>query len=409
MSSSKGLSRRQFLRRSLTGAAAFSVVSRHILGGPGYEPPSNVLTRAVIGTGGRGGAFCHGHMLAACDVDTRRFRGPKEAKRYTDFRRVMDRNDIDVVYIATPPHWHALICIHAAQAGKDIYCEKPMTKFIHEGRKVVEAVNRYGRIFQIGTFGRFGANRTTRKLMASGLLSPEKLKTIRYHRRGGFKVRRWSGRTDLTPQPVPPNLDYNMWLGPAPYKPYHPHRVHGSFRGYWDYDGGGLADMGQHHLDGFQYAFNKDETSPVEIKACAPFPPHSDACGMWGWVEMKYEDGVTLVLESGEWGEAYEGPGSRSPSESDLTPEQREALDNFPDPEPMIGRGQGGFEEAVRQRKQCGGHAEAAHRCAALLHLTNIAIRLGRRLRYEPVEERFIGDEHANRLVNIPMRAPWHL
>jgi hypothetical protein len=351
-------------------------------------------------------------MLAVCDVDENHLRRAQEragdgCDAYIDFRKVLERKDIDVVYIATPPHWHALICIAAAEAGKDIYCEKPMTHFIAEGRAVVRAVARYGRIFQIGTFGRFGGNKTMRKLMESGLLGDNL--DVRYHRKGGFKVKQWSGQPNQVPREVPPELNYDFWLGPSPYKPYHPHRVHGSFRGYWDYDGGGLADMGQHHLDRIQYELNKDYTSPVEIEAYAPFPPHPDACGMWGWVTLKYADGCTLILESGEWGDPYDGPGTRLPSMDDLTEEQKAQFEKMPDPEPLIGSGEDGFEEAVRLRKQCGGHAEAAHRCAALLHLSNIAIRLGRKLNYDPDKEEFPGDDVANRLVNLPMRPPWHL
>jgi len=112
-----------------------------------------------------------------------------------------------------------------------------------------------------------------------------------------------TARNVTKPQPVPEPFDYDLWLGPAPVKPYHPHRTHGSFRGYWDYDGGGLADMGQHYLDPVQYLLDKDGTSPVEIEAYAPWPPHPDAVRMWGRVKMTYADGCCIILESGEWGE----------------------------------------------------------------------------------------------------------
>lgn len=429
--SSKDLTRRQFLGRAGTTAATFSIVPRHVLGGPGHTPPSEVITRAVIGTGGRGRS---GHVtanregkppvtLAVCDVDEKRLAaGLKKAARscdaYTDFRRVLERKDIDTIHIATPPHWHALMSIASAQAGKDILCEKPLTKFIYEGRAVVDAVRRYGRILQLGTYGRFGKyhrfgpSRELRKLVTSGLLgSPV---TVRVAKSQGFnwKVKQWSGKTNLTPQTMPSELHYDMWLGPAPVKPYHPHRVHGSFRGYWDYDGGGLADMGEHYLDPVQYFLDKDDTSPVEIEAYAPWPQHPDAVGMWGRVTLKYEDGTTLILESGEWGEQekgklpfLEGPKGKVYKHYKTEPAGLfEKLRAYPDPPRMIR-----FQEAVRTRKQPGGNAEVAHRSATLLHLANIAIRTGRKLRYDPVAERFIGDEEANRFVNVPMRAPWHV
>ena len=430
--SARYMSRRRFLGGSAAalGASGFPyIVPRHVLGGVGYTPPSEVITRAVIGCGERG---YHNEFvvpntpdkpprtLAVCDVDRKHLaRALKKAggpcKGYTDFRRVMDRKDIDAVYVMTPPHWHALICIAAAQAGKDIYGEKPMTRFIHEGRKIVEAVDRYGAIFQIGTFGRFGESHNPtslkiHKIMTGGLL--KKCPGV-YIRSGKFNVREWSGRTDLQPQPVPEHLDYDMWLGPAPYKPYHPERVHWVHRGpvktkgsrcYWDYDGGGLADMGQHHLDGFQWTYGKDETSPVEIEANAPWPAHPDACGLWGWVEMKYADGLKLVLESREWGQPYERDQPRLVSPDDLDAEGRRKLAAMANPPRLVN-----FEEAVKTRQRAGGHAEASHRCATILHLANTAIRLGRKMRYDPVKEQFIGDQEANRFVNIPMRAPWHV
>jgi predicted dehydrogenase len=342
-------------------------------------------------------------LLAQCDV---KFLDRADNKTfYTDFRRVLERKDIDLVAIATPPHWHALISIAAAEAGKDVLCEKPMTRFIAEGRAVIDAFRRYNRVFQVGTFGRFSASRDknnllTHKIMASGLVKDNPAVVIR---QGGFKVKEWSGRPLLKPQPVPSNLDWNMYCGPSPLKPYVPQRTGGTHRGYWDYEGGGLADMGQHHLDPVQWTYAKDDTSPVEIEAHAP-PAHPECCGMWGWVEMRYADGMTLVLESGEWGQPYDRKQNRGISLSDLSGADRKKVEATLDPEPLTT-----FAQAVKERKQAGGNAEASHRCAMLLHLANLAIRTGRKLKFDPVKEQIIGDEEANRLVNQPMRAPWHL
>jgi len=398
-----GLTRRHFLRGSVLGAAALTIVPRHVLGGPANTPPSETFGGALIGCGGRGGETFKGmgpnvRLLAQCDV---KFLDKADNKTfYADYRRLMERKDIDVVAIATPPHWHALITIAALESGKDVLCEKPMTKFIAEGRAVVEAERRYGRIFQIGTYGRFGASRQTHKIMASGLL--KKCAAVHIDR-GGFNVRNYCGRVNLQPEPVPKNVDWDMYCGPAPLRPFNRHRFGGTHRYYWDYEGGGLADFGQHHLDGFQYAYAKDYTSPVEIEAYAP-PAQPECSGLWGWVEMQYADGLTLVLESGEWGEPYKRKQARGVGLNDLDPESQQKLKGIPDPEPLVS-----FPEAIRTRKPAGGHAEASHRCATLLHLANIAIRVGRKIRYDPVKEQIIGDEEANRLVNQPMRAPWHL
>jgi myo-inositol 2-dehydrogenase/D-chiro-inositol 1-dehydrogenase len=409
MPQTKKVTRRRFLKSSLRAATAFTIVPRHVLGGPNQTPPSGTFGGALIGCGGRGnGTFeamgLEAKKLAICDV---KFVGREDNKTvYTDFRRVLERKDIDVVAIATPPHWHALISIAAMEAGKDVLCEKPMTRFIAEGRAVAEAEKRYNRIFQVGTFGRFDVSRDPKnieihKIMASGLL---KNNCQGVHiKSGGLKVKEWSGMVNAQPQPVPKSLDWDMYCGPSPLRPYHPHRFGGTHRGYWDYEGGGLADMGQHHFDPVQWIYAKDDTSPVEIEAYAP-PAHPEACGMWGWVEMKFADGMTFVLDSREWGEPYNRKQAREVLLSDLSEEDRKKIKQMPDPEPLVS-----FAEAVKTRKRAGGNADAANRSATLLHLANIAIRTGRKLRYDPVKEEVIGDDEANRLVNQPMRAPWHL
>lgn len=402
MQENRGLTRRRFIKGSAGAVAAFTIVPRHVIG-QGETPPSETFGGALIGCGGRGNGTFGGlgpdvKKLAICDV---KFVGKTDNKMvYTDFRRVLERKDIDVVAIATPPHWHGLISIAAMEAGKDVLCEKPMTRFIAEGRAVAETEKRTKQIFQVGTYGRFSANRETRKIMASGLVKDN---PVVYIKKGGFKVKEWSGMINAKPQPVPSSLDWDMYCGPSPLRPFHPHRFGGSHRGYWDYEGGGLTDMSQHYLDGFQYAHAKDETSPVEINVSAP-PAHPEACGMWGWVELKYADGLTLVLDSTEWGEPYNRKQARGIAMEDLSEADRAKLKAMPDPEPLIR-----FPDAIRTRKRAGGNADVSNRCATLMHLSNIAIRVGRSLKYDPVAEQVIGDEQANRLVNQPMRAPWHL
>jgi len=222
-------------------------------------------------------------------------------------------------------------------------------------------------------------------------------------KRGGLKVAEWSGMVNVPTQPVPKNLDWDMYCGPSPLRPYHGHRTGGTHRGYWDLEGGGLSDMGQHHFDPVQWTWGKDDTSAVEIEAHAP-PAHPEACGMWGWAELKYADGLTFVMDSGEWGKPYDRKQDRGIGLNDLSEEDRKKVEAMPDPEPLVD-----FPTAVRTRQKPGGHAEAAHRAATILHLANIAIRVGRKIHYDPVKEQIVGDDEANRLVNQPMRAPWHL
>jgi hypothetical protein len=161
--------------------------------------------------------------------------------------------------------------------------------------------------------------------------------------------------------------------------------------------------MAHHYLDPWTWVHGKDDTAPGEVEAHAP-PAHHEVCGMWGWVELKYADGLTLVLDSGEWGESYERRKARGVSLQDLSEEDRKKVQAMPDPEPLRT-----FAEAVRTRKPAGGNAEVSHRTATVYHLANIAIRVGRKLRFDPVKEVIVGDEEANRLANQTMRAPWRL
>jgi myo-inositol 2-dehydrogenase/D-chiro-inositol 1-dehydrogenase len=423
MSSKKRLTRRQFLGRSAAAAAALAIFPRRVLGGPGYTPPSDTLTKAVVGVGGmgRGHLAYRGSVLrAVCDVDAEHLRtaleiGGRDVKGYRDFREVLERPDIDIVHIATPPHWHALISIAAARAGKDVWCEKPMTRTIAEGQEVVRAMAETGRIFRINTWFRFtdrfygfGTDvKPIKKVVMSGLLGWPLKVTVGAATGFDWKFY-WSGRTQLRPEAVPPELDYDFWLGPAPWKPFNPHRVHVTFRGYWDYDGGGLGDMGMHYLDPVQYLLDKDETSPVEVWADCP-QQHPDACGSWRRIEMKYADGCVIVLDGedrdkdapfleGPRGKLYRGFRSDIPNLGDI-------VAGLPDPEPQVTD----FAEAVRRRRRFALNERNGHRSCTLVNLGKIAVRLGRPLRFDPDRQVFIGDEEANRLIDQPMRAPWHL
>ena len=430
------ITRRAFLDQSLKTVAAFatvSIVPRKAVAGSGQTPPSETLTHAIVGVGGMGTGHIdyvlndpQARLLAVCDVDEHHLaaalkKAGSGCKGYKDFRDVLDRGDIDILHIATPPHWHALISIAAAEAGCDVWCEKPMTHSIEQGQYVIDAVERHGRMFRLNTWFRLYSSfyglgtevKPLKKLVASGLLGWPL--TVRVSRFTGFdwKVKLWTGRTDLVPQPVPPYFDYDMWLGPSPYKPYNLHRTHGTFRGYWDYDGGGLSDMGQHYLDPVQYMLGKDDTSPVEVEARAPWPTNPDAVGLWGQVEMKYADGCRIILESGDWGanetegKPYiEGPkGSVWQGFRTDPPELVQAVASLPDPDPMISD----FSVSVRTRQKFGLNEVNGNRSIILVHLANAAIRTGRKLRFDPTTLRFIGDDDANHLVYQPMRAPWQL
>lgn len=420
----KSLSRRRFIG-GLAAAASVSVIPRHVLGGAGFTAPSEEVTKAVIGVGGMGmghlkGVNSQARLLAVCDVDRKHLEravkaGGKDVKGYTDFREVLERPDIDVIHIPTPPHWHAAISIAAARAGKDIWCEKPMSRTIGEGKKVIEAVQEHGRIFRLNTWFRFQSTyygfgttaKPIRKLVESGLLGWPLKCTVNGATGFNWKLS-WSGRTDLKPEAVPAHFDYDFWLGPAPFKPYHRHRTHGTFRGYWDYDGGGLGDMGQHYLDPAQYILGKDDTSPVQIEAETQ-QQHPDAVGPWRRIWMRYEDGCELILDGENRDKDapfLEGPkGKLYPKFRSDIPDLAKKLESFPDPEPQ----QVDFIDSVRNRRKFALNEENAHRSCTIVNLGKIAIRLRRPLRFDPVKQLFVDDEEANRLIDQPMRAPWHL
>lgn len=416
-------SRRAFLKNSLGVLAAFTIVPRHVLG-RGYLAPSDQLTKAVIGTGGMGrGHFGYAgtRVVALCDVDRSHLKlamdqlgdKSKGVKTFADYREVITLPEVDIVHVATPPHWHGIIAADAARAGKDIWCEKPMTATIGEGKRLVEAVQQHGRIFRLNTWFRFedrfyGMGTTVKpikKLVDSGLLGWPLKVTVSKHTGFDWKFY-WVGKTNLETVAVPKELDYDMWLGPAPFHPYNPHRVHQTFRGYWDYDGGGLGDMGQHYLDPIQYFLGKDDTSPVSVEVDAP-QQHPDAVGTWRRITYTYADGCQIILDGDGADEkaAYiEGPkGKLYPGFRSDIQDLEKKLAAFPDPAPQ----QTDFVDAVKNRRKFALNEENGHRSATLVNMGKIALRLNRSLKFDPVKQEFIDDAGANALIYQPMRGPW--
>jgi len=417
------VNRRRFILRSTAAGLGLTIIPRHVMGGSGYTPPSDQLTKGIVGVGGMGlGHFNYENtrLLAVCDVDAGHLkraldRAGKGVTGYSDFRELITRPDIDIVHIATPPHWHGVIARMAAEAGKDIWCEKPMTRTIGEGKRLVEAVKANGRMFRLNTWFRFtgqfyGLGTTVmplKKVVSSGILGWPLKVTISGITGYDWKFY-WSGRTDLLPEPVPTELDYDMWLGPAPFKPYNELRVHENFRGYWDYDGGGLGDMGQHYIDPVQYLLGKDQTSPISVEIDAP-QQHHDAVGSWRRITYTYEDGCQIILdgENRDKDAAYiEGPSGKiyKGFVSDI-PNLAELARDLPDPEPQITR----FTDSVRTRRPFALNEENGHRSCTIVNMGVVALRLGRNLKFDPVSQLFIDDDAANALVDQPMRGEWHM
>ena len=398
-------SRRTFLK-TVGGIGLFTIVPRRVLGGNGHIAPSDQLTKGIIGVGGMGRSGSHFtsdehcRLTAVCDVDKNHLNDAvkqakenlkEDVKSYHDFRDLINDPNVDVVHIATPPHWHALMAIAAAKAGKDIWCEKPMTRTIGEGRRVVEAMKRYNRVFRLNTWFRFtdtfyGLGTTVqplKKLVDSGLLGwPLKIVV--------------SGTTGFTWK--------FFWVGNV-------HRTQQTFRGYWDYDGGGLTDMGQHYLDPIQYLLGKDDTSPIKVEVEAP-QQHTDAVGIWKKITYTYEDGCQIILE----GEGFESAGKTAYIEGPkgkvykgfecTIPDIMNKLAEFPDPEPQ----RTDFLDCIRTRQKFALNEVNGHRSCTLVNMAAVALRLNRQeLKFDPVTQLFVGDDAANALVNQPMRGEWGL
>ncbi len=403
-------------------AAAFYIVPRHVLGGQDFVAPSDQLTKAVVGVGemGKGHLNYEGRTIAICDVDKSHLaaalsKAGKGVTTYSDYRELLLNKDIDVVHIATPPHWHGLMAVDAAKAGKDIWCEKPMTRTIGEGQAVIDAVKRHGSMFRLNTWFRFRAGfygmgvpvEPIKKLVENRVFGWPLKVTISGVTGFNWKFY-WSGKTNLESQPIPEELDYDMWLGPAPYKPYNKERVHLNFRGYWDYDGGGLGDMGQHYMDPVQYLLEKDDTSPISVEIDAP-QQHPEAVGSWRRITYTYEDGCQIILDGENKDKDavfIEGPdGTLTKGMKSSIPNIFGVIDELPDPIPQMVS----FSESVKTRQKFALNELNGHRSCTLINMGKIALRLGRNLKFNPQTQTFIDDEGANNLIHQPMRGHWSI
>jgi predicted dehydrogenase len=426
-SKSRNLTRRQFLGKALraagavgAGAALPQFIPSRALGADGVAPSEQVAL-GFIGVGGMGTGHLSGlrrdprvRVLAVADVyELHRSRAQamvgNDCAAYNDYRELLDRPDIEAVLIATPDHWHALTTIHACQAGKDIYCEKPLSLTIEDGRAMVDAVRRYGRVFQTGSQQRSEDNfRFACELVRSGRIG--RLHTVRVGI-GGAPTSGWE--PDTAP---PPGLDWNMWLGPAPWAPFNPQRCIYNFRWFWDYSGGKMTDWGAHHNDIAQWGMGTDRTGPIRIQATkATFP----ADGLYDTatsfeVVYEYANGVTLITSSDGHGVRFEGPdGWVHVDRGFLEASPPELLHEKLGPGDVhLYRSPGHHEDwlnciQTRQRPIC--DVEIGYKSAVVCHLGNIAIRTGRALQWDPDRERFVNDDEANRWISRPYRAPWHL
>ena len=424
------VTRREFCRRVTAACAAPYAITSTALGAAGAVPASDRITVGFIGLGGQGigrnlNMFLpqpDAQAVALCDVDSRRIdAGLKTARRRygesftcqttTDWREVIARADVDAVMISTGDQWHVPMSVAAIRAGKDVICEKP-TISIAEGRLLADTVQRYGAVFQTATEDRSVAiYHRMAELVRNGRIG--KLTKIYSQLPPG------PGHPgDATPKPVPEGLDWDMWLGPAPWKPFRNGLHMFNWRWCRDYSGGQLTDWGAHQLDTAQLAADTERTGPVEIEGTGK----RHAGGLYDTyyeyhVKYRYANDLELFVDSGGTGLRFEGTegwvgnkGWTAPVEASSS----EILNSVigPDETHLFTCPQGehrNFLDCVKTRRDPYFPAEIGHRCSTISHLGNIAMDLGRKLRWNPDKEEFVGDVQANRLRSRAMREPWGL
>jgi predicted dehydrogenase len=376
--------------------------------------------------------------VAVCDVDTKRRikaqdmvnvkYGNKDCTAYNDFRELLARKDIDAVMIATPDHWHAMIGIAAAKAGKDVYSEKPLAHNIIEGRAICDAVKKYGTVWQTGTQQRSWREfRVASEMVHNGRIG--KVTIVRVSLPAGDSVNR-----KIEPVPIPKGFDYDRWLGPAPWAPYCDGRCFGSFRRNSDYSSGPIADWAGHHVDIAQWGMGTDFHWPVEIEGKGEFLTNGLYDNMTTFhIECKYDEGFTLIIEDSNnralgiegkhftKGFSGENMGILFDGSEGWIQVNRGGLDVYPESilKNPIGTNEihlyrskdhkQNFLDCIRTRAQTVAPAEIAHHSIGIGYMGIIAMRLKRKLRWDKDKEQFINDDEANRMLYRDMRSPWHL
>jgi len=388
-----------------------------------YVPPSERIQIGAIGVGGQGYRVMTEivqkrpgvELVAACDVDANRLReaiaksGLPGVAAYHDFRELLARPDLDAVTVVTPDHWHAPIAMEAIRQGKDVYCEKPMTLTIDEGKAFVKVAAESDRMVQVGTQQRSDPRfRLACELVRNGRIG----KVRRVETRVGSNPK----HKRLYPSTPPEGLDWDFWLGQAPLVPYIKERCHYDFRWWYDYSGGKLTDWGAHHNDIAQWGLGADDTGPIAVSSThseVGRSPDRYACPVDFQISYTYANGATLVCSGkgkngvlfvGDLGWIFVDRGKIEASDPRLIEEPLAA-----DAERLVSSNDHimNFVDSVRSRipPVCG--PSIGHRSATVCHLGNIAMRLGESLRWDPEAQRFVGNERANAMLSRKVREKW--
>jgi predicted dehydrogenase len=420
--SAAGYSRRRFLQTTAAASAVFAVPC--IIPARAFGANERIQT-GHIGVGGQGNGNLGSYLtnaIAVSDVDSKRMaaavkrvedKNQRPCGAYTDYRKLLDRKDIDAVVISTPDHWHALQTIHACQAGKDVYCEKPLTLTIVEGRKMVEAARNNKRIVQTGSQQRSSKEFLQAcELVRNGAIG--KVHTVLV----GIAGANHPGEPVADSNP-PAELDYDLWLGPAPQRPYNAKRVHYNFRFFWDYSGGQMTNWGAHHIDIAHWGLGMDNSGPLSVEGTATFHPK-----MWHEVTescrltYKYPGDVTMIVGQGQkdipGGTTFIGDkGKIEVNRGKLVTEPADLKDRkFTSSDVRLYNSGGhhrNFLDCIKSRELPICDVEIGHRTATACHLGNIVARLGRKITWDAKAEQIVGDEEAQKMVDRPYRAPWSL
>lgn len=395
-------------------------------------PPSEQVRVGSIGVGLQGTgnlkALVKNNIVAVCDVDkTHREAAAaiveKDGKRKPvveeDYRKLLDRKDIDAVVVTTPDHWHALHTIHACEAGKDVYCEKPLSLVIAEGRAMVKAARDHKRVVQTGSMQRSAKEfHTACTMVRNGAIGKVTKVLV------GLPGPNWVARAKMpVPDGAPPaELNYNLWLGPAPERAYNEKHVHYLFRFYWDYSGGQQTNFGAHDLDITQWGLGMDDSGPTTIEGTATFNKDK-------WFETPetanvtytYANGVPVsctlggkgnpggVTFQGEKGVVYVKRGELKVNNEKVAPADYAKLATGAVKLYVSTNHHKDWLDCIKSRKLPVCDVEIGHRSATVCHLGNIAIRTGRKIVWDPAKEVIVGDADAAKLLSKPYREPWKL
>ena len=418
------ISRRGFIgKMALTGAALGfpNMIPATVLAGSGKASPNSKVNVALIGCGSRSqyaltyNRYEKSVAVAVCDpVKSRRLTRKQQLNGcddYADFREVLARKDVDAVHIATADHWHVPISMMAARAGKDMYCEKPISMCISEGRKLVDECRHFGTIYQGGT---------QRRSTASYRFAVEMVRQGRIGRLHTVEIQVWTGPTvgHDKPAPVPPGWDYDTWLGPVQWRPFVPARVNG-WNYFWDTGEGPIIGMGCHYTDQMQWLLKRDHTGPVEFEGQCEWPDpvkFMSETPVTAEVHCRYADGIKCVMYSRK---TFKDRYIRYIGDEGWIQVDDETNEVTAEPKSILNlRGNAGISwtnagdhvrdllNSIRSRRPTICHPEAAHRSQTICQAMNIGLRLGKKLRWDPVKESF-DNEDANRMRHREPRTPW--